>query len=44
MGFVDYLKYAKQLGADEAFSKPVVLKELVARVTELLNGGPVSAA
>ena len=44
MGFVDYLKYAKQLGADEAFSKPVVLKELVARVTELVNEGPASAA
>ena len=37
MGFVDFLKYAQQLGADLAMSKPVPLKELVASVSRLIN-------
>ena len=37
MGFSDYLKYAKQLGADDALSKPIVLKELVAKISTLVS-------
>jgi DNA-binding response OmpR family regulator len=44
MGFIDYLKYAQQLGADMAMSKPVALKELVRNVSRLLNGEPPGAA
>jgi DNA-binding response OmpR family regulator len=37
MGFTDYLKYAQQLGADLAMSKPVALKELLANVAQLVS-------
>jgi two-component system response regulator (stage 0 sporulation protein F) len=37
MGFTDYLKYAQQLGADLAMSKPVAIKELVRQVSRLLS-------
>jgi DNA-binding response OmpR family regulator len=44
MGFTGYLKYAEQLGADMAMSKPVDLKELLARVAQLISEAPPSAA
>jgi CheY-like chemotaxis protein len=40
MGFVDFLKYARQLGADEALTKPVVLKDLVSCVSRLISAAP----
>jgi CheY-like chemotaxis protein len=43
MGFVDFLKYAEQLGADLAMSKPVALKELLANVAKLVSGAPSAA-
>lgn len=43
MGFVDFLKYAAQLGADLAMSKPVALKELLANVAKLVSGAPPAA-
>jgi CheY-like chemotaxis protein len=44
MGFTDFLKYAQQLGADMAMSKPVALKELLANVAQLVSAEPSSAA
>jgi CheY-like chemotaxis protein len=44
MGFTDFLKYAQQLGADLAMSKPVALKELLANVAQLVSAEPSSAA
>lgn len=43
MGFVDFLKYAEQFGADLALSKPVVLRDLVAKVSRLISEGRTSA-
>jgi CheY-like chemotaxis protein len=44
MGFVDFLKYARQLGADLAMSKPVALKDLLANVAKLISEAPPSTA
>ena len=43
LGFVDFLKYAEQLGADLAMSKPVALKELLASVAQLISEARPSA-
>ena len=43
LGFVDYLKYAEQLGADLAMSKPIALKELLGNVAKLLSEGQPAA-
>jgi two-component system response regulator (stage 0 sporulation protein F) len=43
LGFVDYLKYAEQLGADLAMSKPIALKDLLGNVEKLLSEAPPAA-